>query len=373
MQQRLKPAVKDYLRYRRSVGKAAGTVANDQSALNALVKHAAKFGKHQDGLFIHNITDDHITHVLLEMSSDRSPRSMSVSHSAFARFFQYCVRTKRMTDTQNPMKDRERPTWHRSQKDRVMVQEFPRLLDAARHPKDRMQIALGMYLLIRVSEIRTIRLSDVLLDINEIHVRIHKSGIDDFMPIPEELRPELIAWLTWYQNECGPLKPHWYLVPGKSRPVPTKNPNGGPPLMDASTCKILPETKLGRTASRIVRVALEDIGFPVRDANGKLKGEGTHTVRRSAARGMFEGARKEVGVNALGRVQSMLHHESQTDTQWYIGTDAYKVERDDAVKGKPLFPQLKAALADENVVQLPPGANHTVRYMTFGDGEAQEA
>lgn len=371
MQQRLKPAIVEYMKSRRSSGKAPTTMRSDQTMLNALLRHTAKFSRREpDGLFVHNVTFDHMTHVLIEMGQDRSPRSMSVTYSAFAKFFAWCVRTKRMKDAQNPMRDRERPTWKKQIRDRLMVQEFPRLLDAARSPRDRIMMALGLYLMCRISEIATIRLSDVLLDINEIHVRIHKSGIDDFMPISDELRQELFRWLKAYEAECGQLQSSWYLVPNRTSPQMLPNPGGGHARVDAETCRLLPEKKLGKTPPLIVRTALEDIGFPVRDEKGKLKGEGTHTLRRSGARAMFDGARQSGVDGALTRVKTMLHHEDVTDTQWYIGTNGDKIERDEAIKGKKIFPQLAAALEDPNVIQMPTQpdtaeilADETLRYM----------
>lgn len=357
MQQRLRPAIDEYLRFRRSEGKKPSTILGDAQALGNLAKHLQKFARNEkDGLYLHNITDAHMSHALLEMAETRKPRSMSVSHSQFNRFFSWAVRTKRIKADDNPMVGRDTPTWHKTQRDRLPVSEFPRLLDACTHPRDRILVAIGLYLMIRVSEIRTIRLSDVMLPIGEIHVRIHKSGIDDFMPISEELEVELRRWITFYQANVpdNVLKSHYYLVPNKFSPVPQKNPGAGRhPRMDPLTGKLQPETQISRRSTLAVRNALEKIGFPIYDADGKLKGEGTHTLRRSGGRAMFDGARASGVDGALTRVKTMLHHASITDTEWYIGANADKIERDEAVKGKPLFPQLKAAMEDPNVLQFP--------------------
>lgn len=355
MQQRLKPAVADYLKYRKSEGLAELTVKGDREALGAMVQHMKKFGRREpDGVYVHSITHDHITHVLVEMSETRSPRSMSITHSQFNRFFKWAVTTKRMKSDDNPMGERKAPKWHKRMRDRLPASEFPRLLDACTHPRDRILVALGLYLMARISEIRTIRLSSVMLPLGEIHVRIHKSGIDDFMPISEELDIELRRWLKYYSEHCGGLRPHYYLVPNKTSPIPQKNPVPGMQgaLMDPLSAVLQPEKEISRRSALAVRNALERIGFPIYDDKGKLKGEGTHTLRRSGGRAMFDGARQSGVEGSLTRVKTMLHHASITDTEWYIGANLDKVERDEAVKGKKIFPQLDA-MQDSNVLRFP--------------------
>lgn len=68
-----------------------------------------------------------------------------------------------------------------------------------------------------------------------------------------------------------------------------------------------------------------------------------HVLRRSGARALFDRLRHEGYDGALRRVQAMLGHSSGTITETYLGLDVERVQRNEMLAGKPMFPDLPRA------------------------------
>jgi integrase len=108
-----------------------------------------------------------------------------------------------------------------------------------------------------------------------------------------------------------------------------------------------PDSPVSRP-SRRVQAALEAIGMETRNTDGTSKREGSHTLRRSGARALFDQLTLDGGYDhPLRIVQSMLHHASITQTEVYIGVTADKRTRDEIIRGKPMY-----TVNSDNVVRL---------------------
>src|SRR5690242_1521885 len=159
--------------------------------------------------------------------------------------------------------------------------EFPRLLDAATHPRDRMVVATGLYLFLRASETTGIKIEDVDLDRDEIGVTIWKTKQRDLMPVCEELSDELRRYLTWYSKAAGPLQPAWYLVPRRARPTFKADPVTGRAVVYRGDDAGLKPTERFSNVAYTVQRALDACGYGT-------YWEGGHTLRRSGARALYD-------------------------------------------------------------------------------------
>lgn len=203
------------------------------------------------------------------------------------------------------------------------------LLDAVTHPRDRVFIAIGIYTFLRASEIMLLRVDDIDFKRNELRVYRVKTKQQDRLPICLELQIELTAWLEYYRAEQGDLNPRWFLVPshgpnemrgvtGQRKLVPTGRPG-----------RLRPTQRIGRP-QRIVKRAFETLGID-------KHGDGCHVLRRSGARALYEELRDMGHDGAARRVQSMLGHASLVMTEKYLGLDHERMQRNEALAGKPMF------------------------------------
>lgn len=215
---------------------------------------------------------------------------------------------------------------------RVPATKFGHLLDSCPHPVDRMVVALGLYLMLRQSEIVDLRIADVNLETGYIRARIHKSSAVDDMPICAELDRELRRWLTWYTEHMqAPLDPLWYLVPAKTAPQ-----FAGRGKATHEHVRLKPMQRIAHP-EQVVQRALRASGYTT-TADGKTTREGVHTLRRSSARAMFDRLVEDGHDQALRVVQSALHHQSQTTTERYLGVEIDKRRRDELIRGREMFP-----------------------------------
>lgn len=312
-----------YLAYRRN-GWSAGTVRNDVKVLKKLASH---FGD----VKLTDLTPDVMDEFLRSkpMCPD-SPSTYNLYLSALRNFFKWCRQRKHMPIDFDPLVGQRVKPKQETPKFRVPLEEFPALLNAARTPRDRMIIAIGLYLMLRESEARSIRLGDINLNEGTIGVTIHKTGGYDLMPICPELDAELRTWLMHLAALHGELSDDWYLIPQ------TRLTNKW------MVTEFNPTRGLGPGGmSRPIQAAVASLGYPTEKV-------GMHTLRRSAAAAIFL-EKKRLGYDgALRQVASWLHHKSQRTSEIYIGIDIDRNTRDREAKEGPMYPSLAA----DNVIEL---------------------
>ena len=319
----LSKAAESYEKFRIVGGFANATIKNDQSTLRRLIRVVGDIDTKK-------ITTQHIDRFFESFADNPrqryEPGTINQHHGSLSAFLRWCRARGHMRPDIDPLAGRRYQPQPRKARARVAMADFPRLLDSADHPRDRMLLACGLYLLGRQSEIVNLRIRDVDFQSREIHMTIFKSKIYDQMPISQELHGEIVRWFEYYQEKCGPLQPDWYLVPALS------NTYAGLVLR--------PTRKMSKPEDN-VKKALAAVGVQDRHL-------GMHCLRRSAARALFDEMTARGYDGALRRVSAWLHHSSVTITEGYLGLDIDRAQRDNDSKGKPLFP----SLVDENVIDL---------------------
>lgn len=337
MKQLLSDSIDDYLRFRRSQDYSKATVAQDTQILKRFL---ATVGN----VWMHVIDEKHVNRHFEAANKTRKSSSLTNDHGVLNRFFLWARKTGRMPVDSDPMFGRRQPRATVRERNRIAVHEFGRLLDeaGARDPRDRALVAVLLYTLQRDSEVVDLRIRDLDLPGGWLTTRIPKSRLEDKMPVCEELDQEMRRWLTYYTEQVGVLDPGYYLIPSRGvRPV-----HDGRGRITKHDSFYRP-TKQIRQTGRIVTPILERIGFPVTDADGKPCGEGSHTIRRSGARALFDQLVTDGYDHSLRVVQSMLHHKNQQQTEHYIGVTADRRSRDEIIRHKRMY-----AASDENVVRL---------------------
>lgn len=257
-----------------------------------------------------------------------APRTRNLYLSNLRVFFAWCRRERIVPRDFDPTLNLSNARIPRHDKQRVPVQKFPELLDACVHPRDRAAVALGLYLFLRGSELQTLQVQDVNFRDATVHIYRHKTQDEDTLPMCEELRIELSAYLDWYRSMHGVLQPNWFLLA-------SKKPNhctwvDGKVVTISDTPPLRPDKKMSHPY-RPAKRALAALGLDD-------KGEGEHTLRRSGARAWFDALRGEGHSGALMRVSSMLGHSDTRITEHYIGVNSERTQRNQLLAGQRMFP-----------------------------------
>lgn len=336
-QRLLSDAIEDYLRHRAARGLRPNTIKNDECWLR-------KFLTHTGNLYVRSIGPRHVDTFFAD-NGHWSQSSKNLIVTILKTFFAYCRRQRWLDRDADPAGDYRTQAVQKKEMLRVPVQEFAALLDSADHPRNRMLIALGLFLFLRQSEIKAIRIGDVDLVSSEILIRvIKKHDLEDVMRINEQLDRELRRYLTWYAETHGDLKNDWYLIPAKNSLHWKQGPDGRlVPDTDSPVVRLRPSCRVNNP-ERVIQDTLKKMGYPT-------YWQGCHTLRRSGARAFYDELCERKGDNfALEIVSAMLHHESLTQTQRYLGVLPTVRRRDRAVMEGPMFPVLD--LDDATVVPL---------------------
>lgn len=351
MKDLLSDSIDAYMRHRTSQNYSKGTLKVDRQVLT---KFLAVCGN----IYCHQITDRHVERHFEEVSKTRKAASLKNDHGVLVRFFKWARHTGRMSVESDPMFGRRQPKAVKRERNRLHVSRFPELLSAAeaRDPRDRALCALLLYTLGRDSEVTDLRVRDLDLQAGWLKVRIHKTGQEDTLPISSELDTEMRRWLTHYSVIAGPLEPWFHLVPARGV-FPIRSEEG---RIVRHESVYRPEKRIGG-AGRIVNPILENIGFPVTDETGKPCGEGSHTIRRSGARALFDDLVEGGYDHSLRIVQSLLHHSSVTMTERYIGINADRRSRDDILRGKVMY-----HVDTDNVVHMRGGQHGNTDHQAAG-------
>lgn len=331
--QTLSALIDEHLAVLSSGGYAASTRRTSARVWRAFLAHTGN-------IQLRHVTSRHVDSYFAARMSTCTPATLNLELATLRRLFKFASSRGYMRNTIDPTGHRRRFRVQPRAKRRVPVHEFGRLLDAATHPRDRAVVALGIYLLLRQSEIKELRVGDVDLEHGAINARILKTAKLDEMPVSAELDVELRRWLTWYTQHVGPLQPTMHLAPAKARPTFTST--GA-----VDTASNLDPWRPVARPEHIVQRALAACGYEPVDDDGRPTRDGVHTLRRSAARAMFDRLVDE-GYDGAGRVvQSLLHHSSFRMTEVYLGIDQDDRRRNDVVRGKEMFPTPQV-----NVVQM---------------------
>lgn len=353
----MRDAVEGYYQYRRATKVAKNTLGLDKVTLSRLLEVTG------GDILVESVRPDHVDRVMINLGQTNSERSLANHHNNLNAFFKWCANSKMMPRYHDPMAGRRAPRFQVVERRRLGVAQFPVVLDKAPNPRDRALFAGALYLLGRAAELSAIRIGDVNFPMQRVKMNVRKvSGRDraasDLMPITTEFDEELRRWLMAYQDHCGYLDPTWFLFPRLSRPLWTLKAEGGRPGFTASSQMLVPHLEIQK-AHLIAKRTLVDVGFMQRGD----KGEGMHTFRRAGARARFDALRALGYDGALRQVQALLHHRTTAMTEHYIGLDLDKLERDEALMGQLMYPQLQA----ENLVNL---SEHRVDTISERDWEA---
>lgn len=332
MKQELSPAIDDYLRFRASQGMKRNTLRNETQTLKRLLQVAGN-------VYCHRLDDRHVTRLFEELAKTRSSNSLRPVDSTLRVFFDWCRNTRRMPADVNPMLGRRAPKAVRRERQRVHVSKFPAMLDHAeeRSPWHRALTATLVYTLLRGGEVGDLRIRDLDLDAGFLVARIHKSNVEDRLPVSVELDRELRRWLTHYTQQVGVLQPHFFLIPARHS-VPVMG-EGGKYVRHDMILK--PEKNLNSTmVGQAVKPVLAGVGVDISE-----KGEGGHTLRRSGARALFDALSDAHHPRPLRVVKDMLHHESESTTERYIGVEADRLDRDMWIRGRSLYGTMGEVIA----------------------------
>lgn len=320
----LQEASKEYVTWRRSQGFATATVKNDKTALRIAMRALG------DKTLIHEIDQEQVIRVLNLAAETRKGSSINMIQSSLSAFLRWCRMRRYMPVDQDPLLGLRYRRVPRKDRKRLDVTEFPGFLEAATDPRDRMFAALGLYLFLRASEAVALRVRDLDLGKGEIGVTIFKTDDHDIMPVSSELDIELRRFLLYYQEECGPLQPDWYLVPARVQ-------------AGFGHHALNPTAKISRPHEVIKRI-LTNYGWI------DTHWQGMHLLRASGARAWFDELNGQTIDGALRLVQTHLHHSSTAMTERYLGLTADRARRDEMVSGAAMFPSL--AKAQAKVVKL---------------------
>lgn len=323
----------DYLAFLRARGLASSTVRTAQN----LVNHASRSW---GDIPISDIRPKHIDDLFIGKTWSTGTKNIYLV--GLRGFLKYCRTHGYLPTDYDPTAGWKTQTPEKHEKTWLTLPVLGALLDATTHARDRAFIAIGIYTFMRASEIINLKWKDVDLAGNEIHIYRVKTKQADQLPVCAELRNEMLAWLMYYQNECGKIEPEWFVVPSRG-PAPMRGVSGRRALVATGEPHPLrPTTRVGRP-QRIVKDALRRIGLD-------RKGDGCHVLRRSGARSLFEELREQGYDGSARRVQSMLGHASVITTEVYLGIDNERRQRNEMLAGHVMF---KGAVNPSSNLELP--------------------
>jgi integrase len=327
-----------WCRSQESQGLARNTVRNRELHLRALMALVGNIQinnlerRHVDGYFTHCMTKPR----------PLQPLSLNKHKESLDAFFVWAVANRYLAADRNPMAGRRK--FKAVPKDRLLIpaSDFPRLLDSAPHPRDRIVVALGLYLFPRQSEIRSMRIKDVDLERGYVHMKNHKSSSADDMPSAWSwTRRSDVAEVLRRASAAAPGLP---LRAGQALPPRRRAAEPGQRRQVQLVTELIPNRPMGEMHDAVQRT-LEAAGYQIKDENGRSNYEGSHTLRRSGARALYDRLLDDGHDGAIRVVQAMLHHSSVSMTEHYLGMKLDQARRDKLLKGQRMF-----AAPSENVV-----------------------
>jgi integrase len=283
-------------------------------------------------LTVYNITPKHLDKVFARHSWQTGTRNNKLTH--YKVFFAWCRARGYMQRDNDPAYGWRVKRVVGPEKTRIPFIEWPRLFAACRNSQEETVLACGLYLFLRGSELRCIKLKHIHLSDSEIEVYRPKTRDWDTMPISAELAFYVRKRLT-FLTENGIVDPEAYFICTRTRPQPMKGIQG----FKAHTTKLNPNKPIEKPFA-VVQAILGRAGYPTEN-------EGEHTLRRSGARAYFDYLAGSGYDGALRRVQSMLGHSNSAMTEVYLGLDLDRRQRNADIKGRLMFPA-----HDANIVPI---------------------
>lgn len=230
---------------------------------------------------------------------------------------------------------------------RIPREEWPALLDAAEHPRDRLMVACGLWWARRVSDLAIMQWRH--LDLSErdgfpngsvelFNVKKGRRIGLEALPIWPELRVEVDRYLTWFRPIYGEVHSDWPLVPRKVNSATLSTFK-----RDWATWPLLPDVpvhphNLTANTHRVLRAYLG------KDAD--LYGEGGHTLRRSGGRWVAENWGIEVA-------QRLLDHMTTAQTRVYVGWSKEDAKLSSVMRGDPTPEPEAVSEPEPEVVEQP--------------------
>lgn len=319
----LSDAIEQYQLHMQARALEPRTIKNN---LQPLRRGLEEWGNIQTG----SITGQHIDRLFRRASW--SPTTRNLYLGSLRGFFTFCRREGHIAKDFDPTSGWTAMRTPRRERMRLDVGEFPALLDACQHPRDRFVCALGLYTFLRGGEIASLRVADLDLERFELTIWRHKTKEADVLPVCEELAEEAHAWLEWYRRDTTrvPLDPNWFLVPAKLPNLTRQNPlTHRIEVIPGALAPLRPDRQMSHPY-RAVQRALAALGYDT-------EREGEHTLRRSGARALFDALREQGYDGALMRVSSFLGHKDTRITERYIGLTLERTQRNEQFGGKPMF------------------------------------
>lgn len=323
---RLNEAIAEYTESRKAVGIKAWR-SEEQTLLS--------FMKVTGNLLTKSIDARHVDRWMIE-HPDWAPSSRAKQVARLSTFQTWCWGRRYMTRGEDILQGYRRLKVPKKERPRIPLDQFGEFLDRAINPRDRMVVALGLFTVVRVSEMIQVQWRDVLDLENEDERRLsiyrEKTGDWDKLPIGPDLHDEIVRYRLALCKALGVAapQPDWWVVCALQRPQ-TRNERGVYVKAEGPD-RFLPHIQLKNPRPRIQEI--------MRQAGLYEKGVGMHALRRSGARAYFEDLRRdEVGKDeALTITQSMLGHASVKQTQHYIGFESSRELRDKVIRRRRMLP-----------------------------------
>ncbi len=250
-----------------------------------------------------------------------APKTRNLYLGNLREFFQFCRDRGIVESSFDPTRGWRSAREGDSRMFWIPATEFHDLLEAAdkSHPRDRMIVAVGLFCLLRGSEVQLLTFGDVDLKGKWLHFQVPK-GTAEGAPMKERSNPivdnlvdEFERYFEWVRQTQGSIRPEWFLTPRrKKRVFNNRQTSFLPPItmnMDEKLAHIYEP----------VNKAFAELGYTGPEYKGKT---GNHALRRSGARMLLDHFRLNQGEqSALLRVSQMLGHKTIKDTMHYIGRD----------------------------------------------------
>ncbi|MHB1098509.1 MAG: tyrosine-type recombinase/integrase [Burkholderiales bacterium] len=323
----IKDAMDAYTVHLRAKGRAERTVANCIQPVKHLWREVGEIN-------VTSLRPQHVDRMFQRHDWSVVTRNLYIGN--LKGFVKYCRRMGYCPKDFDFMDGWESSRVPRQDKLIIPPEEFASLLDAARNPRDRALIAVGLFTFCRSSEVCTIRVGDLDFDRHTVAIYRWKTSQPDILPMCSELETEMLRWFAYYSKEVGGLQSSYYLIPALAQIEMTYDRRLCRLVASTTPQALRPTSKVGHPYEPVQR-ALATLGYPT----GKTGG---HTLRRSGARALFDQCRSVGYDGALRHVASMLGHSDTKVTENYLGLGIERMQRNELLAGKPMLPNLVETL-----------------------------